>query len=184
MSLSILSKYTLCTLLGDSYVTRYFIHCRYIPVGVLEVLPQKINERPPPFVGRDDLETLMASTNCNDWVKIRWDDVCKAPVGVNLQRKNLGKWLKIYALAKRSNIVCQSFEIFLSSKMFGSLAICQNIAFQTSFTFVAQNMFSTISKAFLNNCSIYACQAMFCDVVKRSNIAFEAKLKCLTNNVW
>lgn len=24
--------------------------CRYIPVGVLEVLPQRINERPPPFV--------------------------------------------------------------------------------------------------------------------------------------
>lgn len=24
--------------------------CRYIPVGILEVLPQRINERPPPFV--------------------------------------------------------------------------------------------------------------------------------------
>lgn len=24
--------------------------CRYIPVGVLEVLPQRINEKPPPFV--------------------------------------------------------------------------------------------------------------------------------------
>ena len=45
---------------------------RYIPVGLLEVLPQKINARPPPFFGRNDLETLMASTNCADWVKIRY----------------------------------------------------------------------------------------------------------------
>ncbi|XP_030846055.1 tRNA-dihydrouridine(47) synthase [NAD(P)(+)]-like [Strongylocentrotus purpuratus] len=46
-----------------------FLH-RYIPVGLLETLPQKINERPPYYVGRDDLETLMASANCADWVKI------------------------------------------------------------------------------------------------------------------
>jgi tRNA-dihydrouridine synthase 3 len=44
--------------------------CRYIPVGLLEVLPQKMNERPPPFKGRDDLETLMASNNSQDWIKI------------------------------------------------------------------------------------------------------------------
>lgn len=43
---------------------------RYIPVGVLEVLPQRINERPPYYVGRNDLETLMASANCADWIKI------------------------------------------------------------------------------------------------------------------
>ncbi|KAI9203873.1 tRNA-dihydrouridine synthase 3-like protein [Polychytrium aggregatum] len=44
--------------------------CRYVPVGLLEVLPQRIGQRPPPFVGRDDLETLMGSTNAQDWVKI------------------------------------------------------------------------------------------------------------------
>ncbi|KAJ1659839.1 tRNA-dihydrouridine(47) synthase [NAD(P)(+)]-like protein [Dispira simplex] len=44
--------------------------CRYIPVGLLEVLPQKINERPPPFYGRDELETLMSSSDSQDWVKI------------------------------------------------------------------------------------------------------------------
>ncbi|KAL7748975.1 tRNA-dihydrouridine synthase 3 [Sorochytrium milnesiophthora] len=38
-----------------------FTH-RYIPVGLLEVLPQKMNERPPKFHGRDELETLMASS--------------------------------------------------------------------------------------------------------------------------
>lgn len=44
--------------------------CRYIPVGLLERPPQKINQRPPTYCGRDDLETLMASPNCADWVKI------------------------------------------------------------------------------------------------------------------
>ncbi|XP_054716366.1 tRNA-dihydrouridine(47) synthase [NAD(P)(+)]-like [Uloborus diversus] len=46
-----------------------FLH-RYIPVGVLEQVPQHINERPPAYIGRDDLETLMASPSCRDWVKI------------------------------------------------------------------------------------------------------------------
>ncbi|XP_063214287.1 tRNA-dihydrouridine(47) synthase [NAD(P)(+)]-like isoform X2 [Chroicocephalus ridibundus] len=44
--------------------------CRYIPVGLLEHLPQKINERPPYYVGRDYLETLMASQNVDDWIRI------------------------------------------------------------------------------------------------------------------
>uniref|UniRef100_A0A8C8BHE0 tRNA-dihydrouridine(47) synthase [NAD(P)(+)] n=1 Tax=Otus sunia TaxID=257818 RepID=A0A8C8BHE0_9STRI len=44
--------------------------CRYIPVGLLEHLPQKINERPPYYMGRDYLETLMASQNVDDWIKI------------------------------------------------------------------------------------------------------------------
>ncbi|XP_044728521.1 tRNA-dihydrouridine(47) synthase [NAD(P)(+)]-like [Chrysoperla carnea] len=43
---------------------------RYVPVGILENPPQKINERPPYYRGRDDLETLMASPNCADWIKI------------------------------------------------------------------------------------------------------------------
>ena len=46
-----------------------FLH-RYVPVGLLERLPAKLQDRPPSFVGRNDLETLMASPNANDWVKI------------------------------------------------------------------------------------------------------------------
>lgn len=29
-----------------------------------------MNDRPPPFVGRDDLETLMASSNVADWLTL------------------------------------------------------------------------------------------------------------------
>lgn len=41
-------------------------------MGLLERVPQNINERPPHYRGRDDLETLMASPNCGDWIKIRY----------------------------------------------------------------------------------------------------------------
>ena len=34
--------------------------CRYVPVGLLERVPQRMNDRPLPFCGRDELETLMA----------------------------------------------------------------------------------------------------------------------------
>ncbi|XP_053569998.1 tRNA-dihydrouridine(47) synthase [NAD(P)(+)]-like isoform X2 [Bombina bombina] len=44
--------------------------CRYIPVGLLEHVPQKINERPPYYMGRDYMETLMASQYVADWIKI------------------------------------------------------------------------------------------------------------------
>lgn len=46
-----------------------FTH-RYVPVGLLEYLPPSFNDRPPAFCGRDDLETLMASPNYRDWIKI------------------------------------------------------------------------------------------------------------------
>lgn len=46
-----------------------FLH-RYIPVGLLERPPQKINQRPPTYQGRDELETLMASTSAADWIRI------------------------------------------------------------------------------------------------------------------
>jgi tRNA-dihydrouridine synthase 3 len=47
-----------------------FLH-RYVPVGLLEVLPQKMNQRPPlHMMGRNDLETLFLSPLSSDWVKI------------------------------------------------------------------------------------------------------------------
>lgn len=46
-----------------------FTH-RYIPVGILERLPPKLNERPPKWKGRDELETLLGSSDYNDWIKI------------------------------------------------------------------------------------------------------------------
>lgn len=44
--------------------------CRYVPVGLLEYLPPNIQDRPPRYRGRDELETLMASDNYRDWIKI------------------------------------------------------------------------------------------------------------------
>lgn len=46
--------------------------CRYVPVYMLEVLPQQMNQRPPVkhMCGRSDLETLMLSNHCGDWIKI------------------------------------------------------------------------------------------------------------------
>lgn len=48
-----------------------FTH-RYIPIGILEHLPPKINDRPPAFRGRNELETLLSSNNYKDWIKIRY----------------------------------------------------------------------------------------------------------------
>jgi tRNA-dihydrouridine synthase len=33
--------------------------CRYVPVGMLEVVPQRLHLRPPALAGRSDLETLL-----------------------------------------------------------------------------------------------------------------------------
>ncbi|KAI9794059.1 MAG: tRNA-dihydrouridine synthase 3 [Peltula sp. TS41687] len=46
-----------------------FAH-RYVPVGILERLPPRIQDRPPKWNGRNDLETLLGSENYKDWIKI------------------------------------------------------------------------------------------------------------------
>ncbi|KAF2751373.1 tRNA-dihydrouridine synthase-like protein 3 [Sporormia fimetaria CBS 119925] len=43
---------------------------RYVPVGMLEYLPPNIQDRPPRFKGRNELETLLCSDNYKDWIKI------------------------------------------------------------------------------------------------------------------
>ncbi|KAH0542643.1 tRNA-dihydrouridine synthase 3 [Glutinoglossum americanum] len=47
-----------------------FAH-RYVPLGILEHLPPSLQDRPPAWRGRNDLETLLGSDNYKDWIKIR-----------------------------------------------------------------------------------------------------------------
>jgi tRNA-dihydrouridine synthase 3 len=61
---------------------------RYIPVGLLEVLPQQMNWRPPQFFGRDELETKMASPNAKDWVEITEMLLGPVPDGFNFMPKH------------------------------------------------------------------------------------------------
>jgi tRNA-dihydrouridine synthase 3 len=62
--------------LGIGFTRRFllewlsFAH-RYVPIGLLEYLPPCLNDRPPKYEGRDEMETLMASNNFRDWIKIR-----------------------------------------------------------------------------------------------------------------
>lgn len=46
-----------------------FFH-RYIPMGICERYPVHLNERPPNWRGRDELETQLGSTNVQDWIKL------------------------------------------------------------------------------------------------------------------
>ncbi|XP_051135563.1 tRNA-dihydrouridine(47) synthase [NAD(P)(+)]-like isoform X2 [Andrographis paniculata] len=74
--------------------TRHFLlewlsyTCRYIPVGLLEVIPQGINWRPPSYHGRDDLETLMASDSAADWIRISEMLLGKVPCGFTFAPKH------------------------------------------------------------------------------------------------
>lgn len=62
--------------------------CRYIPVGLLDVVPQQINWRPPSYHGRDELETLMASDSAADWIRISEMLLGKVPVGFTFAPKH------------------------------------------------------------------------------------------------
>ncbi|KAJ0827134.1 putative tRNA-dihydrouridine(47) synthase (NAD(P)(+)) transcription factor C3H family [Helianthus annuus] len=61
---------------------------RYVPVGLLEVVPQRLNSRPPAYFGRDDLETLMASESAADWIKISEMLLGKVPDGFTFSPKH------------------------------------------------------------------------------------------------
>lgn len=45
---------------------------RYVPIGLLEHLPPNIQDRAPAYNGRNELETLLASDNYLDWIKITY----------------------------------------------------------------------------------------------------------------
>jgi len=66
-----------------------FAH-RYVPVGLIEVLPQKTNQRPPAFVGRNDLETLLSSPDPRDWIYITEMVLGTAPEGFRFTPKHKG----------------------------------------------------------------------------------------------
>ncbi|KAI0594782.1 hypothetical protein F4775DRAFT_572419 [Biscogniauxia sp. FL1348] len=61
--------------LGLGYTRRFLLEWlsftyRYIPIGILEHLPPSLNDRPPSYRGRNELESLLASPNYKDWIKI------------------------------------------------------------------------------------------------------------------
>jgi tRNA-dihydrouridine synthase 3 len=62
--------------------------CRYVPVGLLEVVPQRMTWRPPAFFGRSDLETLLASPSAQDWVRITEMLLGPAPAGFSFTPKH------------------------------------------------------------------------------------------------
>ncbi|KAJ8667629.1 hypothetical protein QAD02_009292 [Eretmocerus hayati] len=61
---------------------------RYVPVGILQDPPQRMNNRPPFYKGRDELETLMASANCADWIKLSEMLLGKVPDSFNFLPKH------------------------------------------------------------------------------------------------
>jgi tRNA-dihydrouridine synthase 3 len=65
-----------------------FLH-RYVPVGLLEVLPQKMNQRAPlHMMGRNDLETLFLSPLSSDWIKISEMLLGPVPDGFQFEPKH------------------------------------------------------------------------------------------------
>lgn len=62
--------------------------CRYVPIGLLEQMPPKINWRPRPYVGRSDLETKLASPNASDWIEITEMLLGKVPEGFTFVPKH------------------------------------------------------------------------------------------------
>ncbi|BDA49432.1 probable tRNA-dihydrouridine(47) synthase [NAD(P)(+)]-like [Coccomyxa sp. Obi] len=57
-----------------------FTH-RYIPIELMEVVPQRLHWRAPAYVGRSQLETLLASESAADWVRI--SEMLLGPVPAN-----------------------------------------------------------------------------------------------------
>ena len=76
---------------------------RYIPVGLLEVVPQRLNWRPPRYFGRNDLETLMASADVSDWLKLT-ELAGLPPVDTSVAgQKNFEATHKSYAWKREDN---------------------------------------------------------------------------------
>lgn len=59
-----------------------FFH-RYVPMGICARYPVKLNERPPYWHGRDELETKMGSLDVQDWIQL--SEQFLGPVEANFQ---------------------------------------------------------------------------------------------------
>uniref|UniRef100_A0A0G4G9V8 tRNA-dihydrouridine(47) synthase [NAD(P)(+)] n=1 Tax=Chromera velia CCMP2878 TaxID=1169474 RepID=A0A0G4G9V8_9ALVE len=89
-----------------------FLH-RYIPVGLLERVPQHINWRPPPFVGRSDLETKLASPLVKDWIEISEMFLGPIPQGFSFipkHKSNAYNPQHIAALEQASNVTSSGLQ--------------------------------------------------------------------------
>ncbi|KAK3723187.1 tRNA-dihydrouridine synthase 3 [Vermiconidia calcicola] len=71
--------------------------CRYVPIGILEVLPPRFGDRPPAFRGRSELETLLSSGNYKDWIKISEMFLGPAHKDFNFQPKHKSNSYEIEA---------------------------------------------------------------------------------------
>lgn len=61
-------------------------------VGMLEVVPQQMNQRPPSHMkGRNDLETLFLSPHSSDWIKISEMLLGPVPEGFRFEPKHQAK---------------------------------------------------------------------------------------------
>lgn len=61
---------------------------KYVPVGILEHIPQKLHERTEPYYGRNELETLLSSPNPDDWVEISSRLLGRPPEGFTFTPKH------------------------------------------------------------------------------------------------
>jgi tRNA-dihydrouridine synthase 3 len=68
----------------------YFLNSRfrYIPLGLLERMPPKLNWRTPAFYGRNELETLLGSPYSKDWISLSEMLLGKAPEDLNFVPKH------------------------------------------------------------------------------------------------
>ncbi|KAL1879327.1 hypothetical protein VTK73DRAFT_7164 [Phialemonium thermophilum] len=88
--------------LGIGFTRRFLLEFlsffyRYIPLGILEHCPAGLNDRPPAYRGRNDLETLLASDNYKDWIKISEMFLGPAHPGFKFQPKHKSNSYEIEA---------------------------------------------------------------------------------------
>ncbi|KAH0574328.1 Dihydrouridine synthase [Spironucleus salmonicida] len=74
----------------EQFLENWNFMSRYVPLGICDEI-QKLNERIPEHIGRDDLETLMGSQKASDWVKLSEMLFGPVPEGFMFQPKHKSK---------------------------------------------------------------------------------------------